>query len=189
MTQKNTACPTWLNFLNKTTGNNSESIDTLRKFMARCLDPKKRCDHALVLAGQGVGKSTIRKVLTCLIPIGSTSRVSLSEIETAHFRYKLKGSWFNHSCITSPNDLDTSSHFKSIIDGDPILARQLYQHPIQFIPYCKLLFETPAPSFKHRRCHCITFDYHPTLTNPDLFVTLLEETDGIRAWADHWQAQ
>lgn len=175
-------CPTWLKFLDEVTGSNAEAIETLRGFMALCLDPEKRCDYALVLAGEGMGKSTIRKVLTSLLPIGKTSCVPLLKIKDDILRYALKDSWLNWSVIVNPGDLDVSTYFKSILTGDPILARQLYDNPIEFTPRCKQLFETNDSCFENRRCHRIKFDYRPEVTDSHLFFALWEEADEIRRW-------
>lgn len=185
-------CPTWINFLDEVTGGDANAIRTLREFMGACLDPAKRCEYALVLAGSGVGKTTFSSVIARIVGEDRVSYVVSKMWANPIYLYQMKGNWLNIAFTSMRSWCRSEEQFKRIIDGDPVMGRAPYQDPCMFRPFCRLLFETnmSAESFKQiqgnesirRRTRCISFDYLPDTRVPQMERVLFKELEGIRLW-------
>ena len=179
---KEFSCPKWIKFLTEATSGNSAAIHQLQEFSGSCLDPNSYWGKALVLTGQGLGKSTFLKILRQIVGSDKTSLLPPSDFRNDFSRYELKNKFVNISSLKSSRDLN-SGDFKAIFAGDPITAINNYGIPISFSPNCKLAFETYAYVQGIRRCLCIHFNNQPEEPDCNLTSILMKEIDSIRMWA------
>ena len=182
-TEKRYNCPAWMNFLNTVTGKNIEAIIQLQEFAGSCLAPERVWGTALVLQGDGLGKTTFTRILREMVGRENTSSVSMRDLECQFQRAELRDKWLNISVLESPSALD-DPYFKGVVTGDPMSANVKYGDMIEFFPSCKLVYETNHSRINNRRCLSIDFNDSPTApTQTDLSHGLMEEIDAIRAWA------
>jgi putative DNA primase/helicase len=179
-------CPQWIKVLNENTGGNTAAIKVLQEFGGSCLKPELCEGKALILTGGGLGKSTYLRILRYIVGDEKTSFIPLSGFEDDYSRYELKGKLLNIGRLNDAKELDCI-YFKSVVTGDPIMAYNRDDEPLDFYPRCKLAFEVAGdlPGFQDdlwRRCLEIPFNHVPAEPDPDLFKKLLKEIDSIRSW-------
>ena len=180
-------CPNWINFLTEATGGDPTAIQQLQEFARSCLDMESPWGKALILTGQGFGKTTFLKILKQIVGSDKTSYLPLSDFGKDHHRYELKGKALNISPLECTNDLN-NGNFKAIFAGDSITAINNYGIPISFSPNCKLAFETNTHLKETRRCLCVHFNHQPETPNQNLTKTLMGEISAIRLWAEKGRA-
>lgn len=178
-------CPRWIKVLNENTGGNTTSIKVLQEFGGSCLKPGLCEGKALILTGGGLGKSTYLRILRYVVGDEKTSFIPLSGFKDDYSRYELKGKLLNIGRLNHSEELGCI-YFKSVVTGDPIMACNRDDEPLDFYPSCKLAFEVAGNielcEALRRRCLEIPFNHVPAEPNPDLFKTLLQEIDSIRSW-------
>lgn len=175
-------CPAWINFLNEATEGNAEAITQLQEFAGSCLAPQSVWGKALILSGEGWGKTVVMKILSEMVGTENTSCVPVSDFENEFLRAELQDKWLNVSVLEKLDDLE-DAYFKSIVTGDLVSASVMHGARFHFSPSCKLVFESNTQGVKNRRCVSIDFRYRPATPTPDLFHKLMKEIDAIRAWA------
>lgn len=173
---KNAKCPTFDKMLTKVTGNDQSLQDLLLEFMGYALSNDRYWIHAaLVLVGEGSnGKSTFINVLEKLAGQKNSSSFKMADLQHEYCRQQLDGKLFNISEETPVRSMEDTSYFKSLVSGDSISARGIYQQPYSFrnkaklLFTCNKLFETSDTSYGfYRRLILAPFDVKFTKEDPD----------------------
>lgn len=169
-------CPIFDNMLRRVTAGNESLQKALLEFMGYALSNDRYWLHsALVLVGEGSnGKSTFVRVLEDLAGNENTSGLKMSEMKSEYNRQQLDGKLFNISGETPTKALEDASYFKSLVSGDTISARRIYDKPYSFKNKAKLIFtcnELPtAHDHSHgfyRRLLIAPFDVKFSTEDPD----------------------
>lgn len=180
--EKRKHCSRWRKFIDEATGGDTRAINTLRGFIALCLDPQKRADHALLLAGPGKGKTTVARVVADLMPDGEVSYMPISGFEFPELLDRFDGKRINLCSLGFKYELDLPT-FKAIVTGEPITAQSVEKGEFTFSPHCKLILGTNDADIENPLCRRVLFEHQPPEPDPDLYSNLLQELEGIRAWA------
>lgn len=193
-------CPRWLNFVSQTMGKDPALMLYMQRAIGYALTGSLAEQCLFFLYGFGAnGKSTFLNVIRALF--GTLGLQAASETLMDGKRSsggpsgdiaRLRGKRF-----VSMSETDDGRHMneglvKSLTGGDPVVARDLYQSTIEFLPTHKLfLASNHKPIIKGtdigvwRRIRMVPFNVtvKPEDRNPNLEAELLEELPGILNWA------
>lgn len=191
-------CPTWLQFLEDVTQGDKDLIGYLQRIVGYCLTGVTS-EHALFfLYGTGAnGKSVFVNTIATLLGGYSTNAPMDTFMETRSDRHPtdmagLRGARFVSSVETEQGRRWAESKIKSLTGGDKITARFMRQDFFDYIPQFKLVIAgNHKPMIRNvdeamrRRLHLIPFTVTvpPERRDKQLAAKLLQERDGIMAWA------
>lgn len=138
-------CPSWEAFLNLIFENDQDTIAFVRRAVGYSLSGLVSADTLFFLLGSGAnGKSTFRTALEMLfgeytggIAIGSLL-TNMSDSNVDYQKARLKGRRLVFTDEIPDGKKFNESQIKAITGGDPILARNPYEKPFEFIPTHKL---------------------------------------------------
>ena len=133
-------CPVWHGFLQTALEGDMERISVLQEFMGYCLGRDNSFHRALVLIGEGRnGKGTTFHVINRMLGKANCSALKLGEMNRQESVSQLVGKLVNIDADTDTSASGFESDFRRISAGDAIMARELYNNPFMFTPYCKLI--------------------------------------------------
>ena len=171
-----------------------EVIMQMQEFAGYCLTRETKFGKALLLFGPGAdGKSKFIAVLRALVGPQNCSAVSMSSLEDQFQRAALFGKILNVAGEVT-TDAMQSEMFKAVVTGDPIQASFKHRDSFEFIPFAKLIYATNKmprvfdnSDGYFRRILPVEFkrqylEDDPDV-DPDLEAKLMQELDGIFAWA------
>jgi putative DNA primase/helicase len=191
-------CPHWLEFIDQVTQGDQAFADYLQRFAGYCLTGSTQ-EHALFfLYGTGAnGKSVFVNTLFTLLGDYAANAPMDTFMESRGDRHPtdlagLRGARFVGATETEQGRRWNESKIKEITGGDRVSARFMRQDFFTYLPQFKLVIAgNHKPALRNideamrRRLHLIPF----TLTVPpekrdkSLSTKLLQERDGILAWA------
>lgn len=191
-------CPHWLDFIDQVTQGDKTFADYLQRFAGYCLTGSTQ-EHALFfLYGTGAnGKSVFVNTLFTLLGDYAANAPMDTFMESRGDRHPtdlagLRGARFVGATETEQGRRWNESKIKEITGGDRVSARFMRQDFFTYLPQFKLVIAgNHKPALRNideamrRRLHLIPF----TLTVPpekrdkSLSTKLLQERDGILAWA------
>jgi len=191
-------CPQWLDFLKTITGDDQELIDYLQRVVGYCLTGLTTEHVLFFLYGTGAnGKSVFLNVISTMLGDYAKSAPMETFMSTKSDQHPtdlagLRGARFVCATETEQGRQWNESKIKTITGGDTISARFMRQDFFEYKPQFKLLIGgNHKPCIANvgeamaRRIHLIPF----AITIPsekrdkDLTDKLLQEKDGILAWA------
>ena len=196
----NAKCEKFLEFINIITAGDKELIDLIRVVIGLIFSHYNNFKRGFLLYGpSNVGKSVLCSVLEAIIGDDYVSNCDLSDLQKQEYVAKLSGMLLNIAPDIKNEELKDVGAFKSLTShNDTIAARALYANP------CKVRGETTMLFSSN---HLLSFDskldigdivavfnrlvYIPFMNQPftetddkkDHSLTILEERDGIFAWA------
>ena len=191
-------CPRWEKFLGETVKGDSEMLRYLRQCAGICLTGETRHHLFFIVLGPGgTGKTTFQETLKfvwgdycCGVDPNS---LAAGKSESARARpdlAKLPGvrlAFANESRAGLRLD---EGLLKSLVGGDTVTARQLYQAEFDFVPQYKLWLRTNerpvfdgADTGMQRRVRLILFDHAVQHKDSELPKRLRAEASGILNWA------
>ncbi len=190
--------PRWLRFLNDITDNDALLVAYLQKVAGYCLTGVTS-EHALFfLHGSGAnGKSVFIHVLMSILGSYATNAPVETFMESRHEKHptdlaNLQGARFVSSVETEQGKRWNESKLKTLTGGDKISARFMRQDFFEYTPQFKLVIAgNHKPTIRNvdeamkRRLHLIPFTVKvpDKKKDPNLSEKLLQERDGILAWA------
>lgn len=180
-------CPRWKQFLKESVQDDA-SIEALREFFGSCVTSDPMPAAALVLAGSGLGKTTVVKVLTALVGTQARTDFTPQQMESLLVRARMASARLNvaNDAVFTLRGLQI---LKSMIAGDRVSAETSGRAYFTYKPRTKFLFVSQAiPNIHtddslHRRFIVISFTARPAELDPFLLDRLAAELDGIYAWA------
>lgn len=183
----------WLQYLDETV-QTPEVIDQLQEFFGYSMTRKTNFGKALLLFGPGSdGKSKFIALMRAVIGPQNCSAISMSGLEDQFQRAGLFGKSLNVA-TEMPTDAMKSEMFKAVVTGDPIQASFKHKDSFEFVPFAKFVYATNKMPRVYdnsdgyfRRIMPIHFkrqflEDDPRM-DPDLEEKLMQELDGIFAWA------
>lgn len=183
----------WFQFLQQTIQTEGP-IMQLQEFMGYCLTRDTRHGKALLMLGPGSdGKSKVIKVIREIVGPQNCSAVTMAGLEDQFQRAALFGKMLNVGAEVTTEAVQ-SEFFKAIVTGDSIQASFKHKDSFEFTPFCKLVYAmNKRPRVLDnsdgffRRILPIQFkrqflENDPEM-DPDLEEKLMQEIDGIFAWA------
>lgn len=186
------ACSTWLDFLAQTYDDPAVPA-FLQEFAGACLlGAATTLQKAVVLFGDGgTGKSVVVRVVTGIMPAGSTASIAPHSWQKEYSRARLVGVRLNAVSEMPATELFDSESVKAIISGDSVEAREPYGKSFDLHATAGHLFAAnELPPVRDmsmgfwRRFTTITHERKPDVVVPGLAEALLEvELPGIVAWA------
>lgn len=132
----------------------------------------------------GTGKSTFTNLIQRMLGNDNTSHVSLQDFDKDYHLATIVGKLANiDDDVVDAKSLEYTGKFKSIISGEKIAVRQIYQPVLEFIPYCTCMFSCnrlpkimDKTSGLYRRM--ILIELNHKVEKPDLlFMDRVTETD------------
>jgi putative DNA primase/helicase len=133
-------CPAWEKFVCDVLPPDAHAI--AYEIPAWLMVPYTGIQKAVLLQGAGCnGKSTYLRAVVAFLGPDNVSTVSLHKLETDRFgTSRLIGKLAN-ICPDLPNKkLDTTSVFKAITGGDPLMAERKFHDSFDFRPFARLVF-------------------------------------------------
>lgn len=179
-------CPRWEQFLKESVQDDT-NIALLQTFFGSCLTGAPLPRAALLLAGQGLGKDTVVRVLTALVGTELRTDFSPKEMSLEWVRGMMVGSRLN---VCHNPSFKNASILKSMIAGDVVTARKKHGPVFTWTPRVKFVFvsntipvSVAESSGCHRRILVVSFTSRPAKIDPLLFDRLGEELEAIHEWA------
>lgn len=160
--------------------------EMLLQFIGYCLTKDTSQQKFLVLTGVGgSGKSTLIKLIECMVGKLNTSNIALSELSQRFASFGLMAKLLNSCADLEISALEDTSIIKKLLGEDTIRAEQKGKDSISFNSYAKMIFSTnELPIIKaeksngfYRRLLILTMDRIPLQKNPNLFQQLQSEID------------
>ena len=201
-------CPTWLKFLDDTTGGDQEMQSYLARMAGYCLTGSV-AEHVFffVYGTGGNGKGVFINQLDWMLK--SYSRVAQMETftEQRFTKHATEIAYFQGARLVTAQETEegkrwNESRVKTMTGGDSITANHMHKDPFTFQPTFKLLFAgNHKPALRNideaikRRMHLIPFDITVPAKDRDPMLSrkLQAEAGGILSWAIagclDWQKQ
>ena len=138
-------CPMWDKFISEVFPGDSEAIAW--EIPAWLMTPDTSIQKAILLMGDGAnGKSTYLRAVLAFIGKHNTAAVSLHKLENDRFSAaRLIGRLANICPDLPGTDLTSTSVFKAITGGDPLMAEYKFKDSFDFVPYARLVFSANHP--------------------------------------------
>lgn len=171
-------------FMKSITGADPIKIEFLYQIVGYCLLKKNIFQKFFIMQGEGgTGKSTFTNLMQKLIGSENCSTVSLSDMDNGYFISTMMGKLLNIDDDVAEKALKYTGTFKSIVSGDKITVRQIFQEPVDYTPYCTLLFNCnkiprllDKTSGLYRRIILIELN-HKVKTPDPLFLNKITDSD------------
>jgi len=194
VTQEQTRCDRWRQFLHETFEGDDERVAVLQELMGYCLTPTTRHEKFAIFIGGGQnGKSTVLNVITHMLTEKCTSSISPAQFTNATMLYLTYGKLANLCFDMRKMDSVEEGLIKAMVSGDLVTADRKYLPAVQFRPTATLIFATNLlPTFIDttdgiwRRVIILPFDHKVPMSKRDglLFEEkLVPEMPGILLWA------
>lgn len=183
-------CPRWLRFIDEIAEKSTSKARLLQQIAGYCLTQNVTFQKAFIFYGQGGnGKSTFINMIQRLLGKGTSSSLSLKDLQQHFSLASLYGSRLNITEEIDHNYVE-SDQIKKIITGAELTADRKYLSPLIFRPYAKLVFAVNTlPKINdtshglYRRFDIIPFNARfDTALEPDLEETLWRERNGVLRW-------
>lgn len=127
--------------LNSWCNNDQELRLLLEEMIGYCFLSDNRFHKTFILYGDGSnGKSTFLKVLQALIGMKNYYNIPLQQLDKDFMVAQLYNKQVNFGDDIPNISVKDTSNLKKLISGETMIGRNLYSHPFQFEPYCKLIF-------------------------------------------------
>jgi putative DNA primase/helicase len=138
-------CPAWDKFIAEVFPEDAEAIAW--EIPAWLMTPDTSIQKAILLTGDGAnGKSTYLRAVLSFIGKHNASALSLHKLENDRFSAaRLVGRLANICPDLPTTDLVSTSVFKAITGGDPLMAEYKFKDSFEFIPYARLIFSANHP--------------------------------------------
>ncbi len=138
-------CPGWDKFISEVFPADSEAIAW--EIPAWLMTPDTSIQKAILLLGDGAnGKSTYLRAVLAFIGNHNAAAVSLHRLENDRFSAaRLIGRLANVCPDLPGTDLTSTSVFKAITGGDPLMAEYKFKDSFEFVPYARLVFSANLP--------------------------------------------
>jgi putative DNA primase/helicase len=138
-------CPAWDKFIAEVFPEDTEAIAW--EVPAWLMTPDTSIQKAILLTGDGAnGKSTYLRAVLSFIGKHNSSALSLHKLENDRFSAaRLIGRLANICPDLPTTDLVSTSVFKAITGGDPLMAEYKFKDSFEFIPYARLIFSANHP--------------------------------------------
>ena len=138
-------CPAWEAFVAETFPEDTRELAF--EIPAWLMTPDTSIQKAILLMGEGAnGKSTYLAAVEAFVGRENRAALSLQKIETDRFAAaRLVGKLAN-ICPDLPSDhLASTSIFKAVVGGDPIVAEYKYRDSFDVLPFARLVFSANHP--------------------------------------------
>ena len=141
--------PAFMEFVRTSLG--EENLDCLLEWLGYSCTTLTAARKAMFFIGaEKCGKSVLIDVMENAFGSENTSSVSFSKLSTEQSRIKYQGKIANLSRETSADASKNDDAFKSLVSGNKITGRRLYENSKEFVTFAK--FTTASnffPNFKH----------------------------------------
>lgn len=141
--------PVFAEFVKTSLG--EENLDCLLEWLGYCCTTLTAARKAMFFIGvEKCGKSVLIDVMENAFGSENTSSVSFAKLGMEQSRIKYQSKIANLSRETSTDALKNDDAFKSLVSGDKITGRRLYENSKEFVTFAK--FTTASnffPNFKH----------------------------------------
>jgi len=191
----NAKCERWEQFLYEVFQPDKDKYDKillLQEYLGYCLTQDVAFQKALLLLGTGSnGKSKVIEVMENILGEENYSNLELNQLSNKNYIVELQNKLANFCSEIDHKNKFSSSVFKRIVTGETLTGDAKFKHPIQFRPYCKLIFaanDLPKTSDTtkgyFRRLLIIKFNrsFDGKQKDTNLLSKLLNESDGIFNW-------
>lgn len=182
-------CPMWHKFLDEVLPDLTVQ-QVMAEAIGLCLAPGIRSEKMLVFYGHGSnGKSVVLEVIEGVFGSRNVSNVTLSDLTNDDCKRNMLEDKLVNVSTESDRELNTAV-LKTMVSGEPIVARELYRGPRTLTKYARLITSfniLPRAETTHgfyRRFLIIPFDV--TISEKDADINLAsklkQELPGILNW-------
>lgn len=150
-----------------------------------CLLKKNYFQKFFIFQGEGqTGKSTFQDLIVKMVGDNNRSRVGIDKMDNDYYLATILGKLVNiDDDAVDGKTLEQTGRFKSLISGNEVTVRQIFQEPVTFTSFATFLFSCnklprimDKTSGLYRRM--VIVELNNKVTNPDpLFIKKLTERD------------
>ena len=186
-------CQRWIKYLNQIFLNDMETINFVQEAVGYAFQKSIPTAAIFFLIGDGGnGKSVFIDVISNLCGAENVCNISLNKLSDEKYLLELFGKMINVSGETPSSKCIDTALIKSVVSGDWVTGREVYQKPKKFKPFAKhYLGMNSLPQIEDnthgmwRRIYVIDFPRKFTESEMDVELTdkLLNELSGIFNWA------
>ncbi len=139
------ACPAWEKFVAETFPEDARELAF--EIPAWLMTSDTSIQKAILFLGEGAnGKSTYLAALEAFVGRENRAALSLQKIEADRFAASRLVGKLANICPDLPSDhLASTSIFKAIVGGDPIVAEYKYRDSFDVVPFARLVFSANHP--------------------------------------------
>ena len=157
----------------------------LYEIVGYCLLKKNLFEKFFIFKGEGgTGKSTYLNLIQKLIGADFVANIALSDMNKDYYLANLASKLVNFDDdVQDTKALKDSGRFKSIVSGNKISARRIYEDIITFVPFCTCIFScNKLPKISDNTTglfrRMIILKLNNKIEHPDpLFLQRITETD------------
>lgn len=172
-------------FFKQLSGGDLNRMQFLYEIVGYCLLKKNLFEKFFIFKGEGgTGKSTYLNLIQRLIGPEFVANIALSDMNKDYYLANLPSKLVNFDDdVQDTKALKDSGRFKSIISGNKISARKIYEDVITFIPFCTCIFScNKLPKISDNTTglfrRMIILKLNNKVEHPDpLFLQRITETD------------
>ncbi len=138
-------CPAWEKFVAETLPKDARVLAF--EIVALLMTPDTSLQKAILVLGEGAnGKSTFLAAVEAFVGRENRAALSLQKIETDRFAASRLIGKLANICPDLPSlHLASTSTFKAIVGGDPIVAEYKYRDSFDAQPFARLVFSANHP--------------------------------------------
>ncbi len=138
-------CPAWDAFIEQTFPEDAREL--AYEIVAWLMIPDTSIQKAILLLGEGAnGKSTYLNAVMEFVGRRNLANLSLQKIEGDRFAASRLVGKLGNICPDLPSDhLSSTSMFKALTGGDPVLGEYKYRESFEFLPFARLVFSANHP--------------------------------------------
>lgn len=129
-------------FMKQVTNGDILKMNFLYQVAGYCLLKKNVFEKFFIFQGEGgTGKSTFMNIIAKMCGDANTSSIGLAEFDKDYYLAQLISKLVNiDDDVVDGKTLENTGRFKSIISGNCISVRQIYQPVVKFVPYVTCIF-------------------------------------------------
>lgn len=129
-------------FMKQVTGGDILKMNFLYQIAGYCLLKKNVFEKFFIFQGEGgTGKSTFMNIIAKMCGDQNTANIGLADFDKDYYLAQLISKLVNiDDDVVDGKTLENTGRFKSIISGNVISVRQIYQPVVKYLPYVTCVF-------------------------------------------------
>lgn len=171
-------------FFKQISGGDIMKMEFLYQVVGYCLLKNAMFHKFFIMVGEGgTGKSTYTNLIEKLVGPANASHVGLADFDKDYYLSSIMGKLVNIDDDVEGKALAYTGRFKSVVSGEFITVRQIYEEPMTYKPFATLIFNcNKLPTIMDRTSglyrRIVIVELNNKVLNPDRqFIDKINDTD------------
>lgn len=171
-------------FFKQISGGDIMKMEFLYQVVGYCLLKNAMFQKFFIMVGEGgTGKSTYTNLIEKLVGPSNASHVGLADFDKDYYLSSIMGKLVNIDDDVEGKALAYTGRFKSVVSGEFITVRQIYEEPMTYKPFATLIFNcNKLPTIMDRTSgmyrRIVIVELNNKVLNPDRqFVDKISDAD------------